>query len=151
MTKYKPLTTAHWYIQKLERKADQFDAIMSKKIKSFLIKVSEKTLWETLGDNYTIYHPWYFNRKETFEGKGCFPRAYLEHFIREHKSDLSSHKSTITKNGKIIKSVKGIRVTGIVDDLIRKFKITPPETGHLFGRGKAHRMHTEALIKWLKS
>ena len=151
MKKYKPLTTAHWYIQKLERKADQFDAIMSKKIKSFLIKVSEKTLWETLGDNYTIYHPWYLNRKETFEGKGCFPRAYLEHFIREHKSDLSSHKSTITKNGKIIKSVKGIRVTGIVDDLIRKFKINPPETGHLFGRGKAHRMHTEALIKWLKS
>ena len=151
MKKYKPLTTAHWYIQKLERKADQFDAIMSKKIKSFLIKVSEKTLWETLGDNYTIYHPWYLNHKETFEGKGCFPRAYLEHFIREHKSDLSSHKSTITKNGKIIKSVKGIRVTGIVDDLIRKFKINPPETGHLFGRGKAHRMHTEALIKWLKS
>ena len=25
MKKYKPLTTAHWYIQKLERKADQFD------------------------------------------------------------------------------------------------------------------------------
>ena len=51
MTKYKPLTTAHWYIQKLERKADQFDAIMSKKIKSFLTKVSENTLWETLGGN----------------------------------------------------------------------------------------------------
>ena len=72
MKKYKPLTTAHWYIQKLERKADQFDAIMSKKIKSFLTKVSEKTLWETLGDNYTIYHPWYFNRKETLKEKVVF-------------------------------------------------------------------------------
>tara|TARA_R100000426_G_scaffold2385_1_gene3918 strand:- start:140 stop:430 length:291 start_codon:yes stop_codon:yes gene_type:complete len=83
--KYKPLTTAYWYIQRLEKKADQFDKIMSKKIKSFLPKVSERTLWQMLGDNYAFYKPWYFNRKENFEGKGCFPRAYLEHFIRSIK------------------------------------------------------------------
>ena len=92
-----------------------------------------------------------FNRKENFEGKGCFPRAYLEHFIREHKSDLSSPKSTITLNGKIVKSFRAINTESIVDDLLRKFKVQPPETGHLFGRGRAHRMRTEALIKYLKS
>ena len=149
--KYKPLTTAYWYIQRLEKKADQFDKIMSKRIKSFLPKVSERTLWKMLGDNYEFYKPWYFNRKENFEGKGCFPRAYLEHFIREHKSDLSSPKSTITFNGKIVKSFRGINTESIVDDLLRKFKVKPPETGHLFGRGRAHRMRTEALIKYLKS
>ena len=80
---------------------------MSKRIKSFLPKVSERTLWKMLGDNYEFYKPWYFNRKENFIrafGNG----RYLEDSIDKFKKiQISTEEQKVIRKTKTCGGCKG--------------------------------------------
>ena len=135
----------------IERKAEKFDKIMTRKVKTLLSKLSEKTLWNIFGDVYAIFPKKFFTSKVNFEGKGNLPRMYVEDFVHVYKSNFSSPKSTIYVNDNPVKSLEGILAARIVEDLIDKFGIEHESTAALSGRNAIHSIKTSALIKYLKS
>ena len=135
----------------IERKAEKFDKIMARKVKTILSKLSEKTLWNIFGDAYAILPKKFFTSKDNFEGKGNLPRMYVEDFVHIYKSNFSSPKSTIYVNDNPVKSLEGILAARIVEDLIDKFDIEHESTAALSGRNAIHSIKTSALIKYLKS
>ena len=135
----------------IERKAEKFDKIMTRKVKTLLSKLSEKTLWNIFGDVYAIFQKKFFTSKVNFEGKGNLPRMYVEDFVHIYKSNFSSPKSTIYVNDNPVKSLEGILAARIVEDLIDKFGIEHESTAALSGRNAIHSIKTSALIKYLKS
>lgn len=130
----------------VQYKSEEFDKIMYRKITNFLKKLTVSEIYDALGDCYTILAPQYYIKKSNFNNKGNFPRAYIKPFVRTFKSDTSHPKTTITKNGKIIKKVDGVSNEDIVDDLCRWYKIDTSETGQWFGRNKCHMYCLEKLV-----
>ena len=94
---------------------------MARKIKTFLSKLSENEIYDTLGDPYSLNAPTYYTSSKNFDGKGNFPRSYIEEFVRVHKSNFRSHKTTIYVQGKPVKSLKAVSNEFIVWYLISKF------------------------------
>ena len=137
--------------QKLISKANKFDKIMARKIKTFLSKLSENEIYDTLGDPYSLNAPTYYTSSKNFDGKGNFPRSYIEEFVRVHKSNFSSHKSTIYVQGKAVKSLKAVSNEFIVWDLIYKFGLQKAfeEAGKYMGRNKSHTILVSAIIDYI--
>ena len=135
----------------LENKANKFDKIMARKVKTFLSKLSEDEIYDTLSDPYSLNAPSYYTSSKNFDGKGNFPMSYIEDFVRVHKSNFSSHKSTIYVQGKAVKSLKAVSNESIVWDLISKFGLQKAfeEAGRYMGRGKSHRVLVSAIIDYI--
>jgi hypothetical protein len=77
--------------------------------------------------------------------------SYIQDFVRVHKSNFSSHKSTIYVQGKAVKSLKAVSNESIVWDLISKFGLQKAfeEAGRYMGRGKSHRVLVSAIIDYI--
>jgi hypothetical protein len=137
--------------QKLINKANKFDKIMARKVKTFLSKLSKDEIYDTLGDPYSLNAPSYYTSSKNFDGKGNFPMSYIQDFVRVHKSNFSSHKSTIYVQGKAVKSLKAVSNESIVWDLIYKFGLQKAfeEAGKYMGRGKSHRVLVSAIIDYI--
>ena len=135
----------------LENKANKFDKIMARKVKTFLSKLSEDEIYDTLSDPYSLNAPSYYTSSKNFDGKGNFPMSYIEDFVRVHKSNFSSHKSTIYVQGKAVKSLKAVSNESIVWDLISKFGLQKAfeEAGRYMGRGKSHRVLVSSIIDYI--
>ena len=132
----------------IERKAEKFDKIMARKVKTILSKLAEKTLWNIFGDAYAILPKKFFTSKDNFEGKGNLPRMYVEDFVHVYNSKSIG---TIYVNGNPVKSLEGILAARIVEDLIDKFGIEHKSTAFLHGKKAIHSIKTGALIEYLKS
>ena len=124
--------------EKTEFMLNEYNKIMYRKITNFLKKLTVSEIYETLGDCYSIFSPSYYTSKATFNNKGNFPRAYIKTFVRTFKSDTRDPKTTITKNGKVIKKVDGISNEYIVDDLCSWYKLDYSERYQWYGRNKCH-------------
>ena len=135
----------------LENKANKFDKIMARKVKTFLSKLSEDEIYDTLSDPYSLNAPSYYTSSKNFDGKGNFPMSYIEDFVRVHKSNFSSHKSTIYVQGKAVKSLKAVSNEAIVWDLIYKFGLqeASKEASQYMGRGKSHRVLVSAIVDYI--
>ena len=133
----------------VQYKSKEFDKIMYRKITNFLKKLTVDEIYESLEDCYGIYYPRYYTSKLNFNNKGNFPRAYIKTFVSTFKSDTRDPKTTITKNGKVIKKLDGISNGAIVDDLCRWYKIDYTERYQWYGQSKCHRYTLEKLVKYL--
>ena len=137
--------------QKLINKANKFDKIMARKIKTFLSKLSENEIYDTLGDPYSLNAPTYYTSSKNFDGKGNFPRSYIEEFVRVHKSNFRSHKTTIYVQGIQVKSLKAVSNEFIVWDLISKFGLHEAnrEASRYFGRNRSHMILVGAIVDYI--
>ena len=135
----------------LENKANKVDKIMARKVKTFLSKLSKDEIYDTFGDPYGLYSSSYYTSSKNFDGKGNFPMSYIQDFVRVHKSNFSSHKSTIYVQGKKVKSLKAVSNEAIVWDLIYKFGLqeASKEASQYMGRGKSHRVLVSAIIDYI--
>ena len=64
--------------QKLISKANKFDKIMARKIKTFLSKLSENEIYDTLGDPYSLNAPTTILLVKTLMGKEIFQEVTLK-------------------------------------------------------------------------
>ena len=137
--------------QKLINKANKFDKIMARKVKTFLSKLSKDEIYDTLGDPYSLNAPSYYTSSKNFDGKGNFPMVYIQDFVTVHKSNFKSHKTTIYVQGKPVKNLKAVSIEFIVWDLISKFRLQEAnrEAGKYMGRGKSHRVLVSAIIDYI--
>jgi hypothetical protein len=130
------------YLAYLERQTETLNKITTRSIKQDFETITKGEFYELLGDRYSIYYRTHFE-----DGVCPLPQYYVEEFIKTHKSDLRSPKSTITNNitGEVIKETEGIEAHDILEDIMRKFGLQEHITFAYSSWGGRQRIHSHLM------